>query len=62
MHLHEVEQHLVSAFNSGIIGSREYLESAGALRDLDELLQRIPSTDKDQVLALHEFKPAVIDQ
>lgn len=62
MHLHEVEQHLILAFNAGIIGRREYLRSAGALRDLDELLERLPSTHKGNLLALHEFKRAVIEQ
>ena len=59
MHLHEVEQHLIEAFNSGAITRPQYLKHAGALRDLDEPIQRLPSTNKQDVYALRPHKPAV---
>lgn len=60
MHLQEVEQHLIEAFNSGTLTRREYLKHASALRDLDELMQRLASTNKQGVHALHPYKPVVV--
>lgn len=60
MHLHQVEQQLIEAFNSGAITSREYLEHAGALHELDELMQRLASTNKQDLYALHPYKPAIV--
>jgi|GEM_PF-5347428 len=60
MHLHEVEQHLIEAFNSGALTRREYLEHAGALHDLDELMQRLASTNKQALHALHRCKPTIV--
>ena len=60
MHLHEVEQHLIEAFNSGALTRREYLEHAGALHDIDELMERLASTNKQSLRALHQYKPVIV--